>query len=120
MRLTFKAFHEVLRQQGDSIKALERTLDGKAGRTEVAAALQQKANASEMAARLAEVGCQRAVGRLGQSLGVCMRPAFWCHCLKRGAQRVGESSGERYRGGAAAKGKRKRDGGQAGRGRRVP
>ncbi len=55
VRVTFKAFHDVLRQQGESIKAVERTLDTKAGRTEVSAALQQKSNASEMAARLAEV-----------------------------------------------------------------
>lgn len=56
VRVTFKAFHDVLRQQGDSIKAIERTLDTKAGRAEVSVALQQKANASEVAARLAEVG----------------------------------------------------------------
>lgn len=55
VRITFKAFHDVLRQQGESIKAIERTLDTKAGRPEVSVALQQKATASEMASRLAEV-----------------------------------------------------------------
>lgn len=61
VRLTFKAFHDVLRAQGDSIKSLERNVDTKAGRAEVATSLQQKANSIEMAGRLREVrtGAQR-------------------------------------------------------------
>ncbi|GAX76688.1 hypothetical protein CEUSTIGMA_g4134.t1 [Chlamydomonas eustigma] len=55
VRIAFKAFHEVMRQQGDSIKALERTMDTKASRAELSVGMQHKANASEMAARLAEV-----------------------------------------------------------------
>ena len=35
VRLTFKAFHDVLRVQGESIKNLERALDSKASRSEV-------------------------------------------------------------------------------------
>eukprot|EP00955_Chlamydomonas_euryale_P093182 364768-Chlamydomonas_euryale.AAC.6 len=61
VRITFKAFHDVLRQQGESIRALERTVDTKAGRAEVSVALQQKANANEMAARMAEVRCRHAM-----------------------------------------------------------
>lgn len=55
MRLTFKAFHDVLKAQGEAIKALERSVDTKAGRTEATLALQTKANTSEVAARLREV-----------------------------------------------------------------
>ena len=55
VRLTFKAFHDVLRVQGDSIKNLERVLDSKASRSEVSMALQSRASGAEMAARLAEV-----------------------------------------------------------------
>lgn len=55
VRVTFKAFHDVLRTQGDTIKALERNMDTKASRADVATSLQQKANASDTAARLREV-----------------------------------------------------------------
>ena len=55
VRVTFKAFHDVLRAQGDTIKALERNVDTKAGRAEMSASLQQKANSNDMAGRLREV-----------------------------------------------------------------
>ncbi|KAG2483934.1 hypothetical protein HYH03_017254 [Edaphochlamys debaryana] len=55
VRLTFKAFHDVLRAQGDAIKALERSVDAKASRAELTASMQQKANAADMAARLREL-----------------------------------------------------------------
>ncbi|MEW5298119.1 MAG: hypothetical protein WDW36_001275 [Sanguina aurantia] len=55
VRLTFKAFHDVLKAQGEAIKALERSVDSKAGRTETALALQTKANTPEVAARLREM-----------------------------------------------------------------
>ena len=54
VRLTFKAFHDVLRVQGESIKSLERALDSKASRSEVSLALQSRASGVEMAARFAE------------------------------------------------------------------
>ena len=59
--MTFKAFHDVLRAQGDTIKALERNVDTKAGRAEMSASLQQKANSNDMAGRLREVRQQLAV-----------------------------------------------------------
>ncbi|KAG2452969.1 hypothetical protein HYH02_002306 [Chlamydomonas schloesseri] len=55
VRLTFKAFHDVLRAQGDAIKAIERAVDTKASRAEVTTGLQQKANVSDMAARIREL-----------------------------------------------------------------
>ncbi|GFR46717.1 hypothetical protein Agub_g8340 [Astrephomene gubernaculifera] len=55
VRLTFKAFHDVLRAQGEAIKAIERAVDTKASRAEVATSLQQKANAADMAARIREL-----------------------------------------------------------------
>ncbi|PNH03656.1 hypothetical protein TSOC_010260 [Tetrabaena socialis] len=61
VRLTFKAFHDVLRAQGDAIKAVERTVDTKAGRAEMATSLQQKANAADMAARLREAANEAVV-----------------------------------------------------------
>ncbi|MEW5309245.1 MAG: hypothetical protein WDW38_001144 [Sanguina aurantia] len=54
VRLTFKAFHDVLKAQGEAMKALERSVDTKAGRTETTLTLQTKANTSEVAARLRE------------------------------------------------------------------
>ncbi len=55
VKITLKSLFDVLNQQGESIKGIERTLDTKAGRAELSVALQQKANAGETAARLAEV-----------------------------------------------------------------
>jgi hypothetical protein len=52
VRLTFKAFHDVLKAQGDAIKKLEKVIDSKADRREVAAALAAKANASDLSVRL--------------------------------------------------------------------
>jgi hypothetical protein len=37
VRLTFKAFHDVLRAQGEAIKTLERAVDAKADKEEVKA-----------------------------------------------------------------------------------
>ncbi|GLC55872.1 hypothetical protein PLESTB_001038300 [Pleodorina starrii] len=58
VRLTFKAFHDVLRTQAEAIKALERSVETKASRAEMAASLQQKANTADMAARLRELETQ--------------------------------------------------------------
>eukprot|EP00798_Chlamydomonas_sp_ICE-L_P003123 gene3123-13135_t len=55
VKVTFRAFHDVLRAQGEAIKALERTVDTKASRAEASSALGQKANAAEVAGRLAEI-----------------------------------------------------------------
>lgn len=55
MRLTFKAFHDVLKAQGEAIKTLERAVDNKANAAEVDAALQQRAAASDFAAQLMEL-----------------------------------------------------------------
>mmetsp|Transcript_19903 Transcript_19903/g.64787 ORF Transcript_19903/g.64787 Transcript_19903/m.64787 type:complete len:595 (-) Transcript_19903:899-2683(-) len=55
VRLTFKAFHDVLRAQGEAIKTLEQAVESKASKAEVAAALQAKANASDVSARLMEL-----------------------------------------------------------------
>lgn len=55
MRLTFKAFHDVLKAQGEAIKTLERAVDNKANKAEVNAALQQRHAASDVAAQLAEL-----------------------------------------------------------------
>jgi hypothetical protein len=52
VRLTFKAFHDVLKAQGDAIKKLEKALDSKSDRREVAAALAAKANAADLSVRL--------------------------------------------------------------------
>jgi len=42
VRLTFKAFHDVLKAQGEAIKTLERAVDAKASKQDVAAALQAR------------------------------------------------------------------------------
>lgn len=42
MRLTFKAFHDVLKAQGDAIKTLERAVDDKASAADVAGWLRQQ------------------------------------------------------------------------------
>ena len=55
MRLTFKAFHDVLKAQGEAIKTLERAVDNKANKAEVNAALQQRHAANDFAAQLAEL-----------------------------------------------------------------
>lgn len=55
VRMTFKSFHEVLRSQGEAIKALERTLEGKASRVEVSNVLHQKANSDDVTLRLRQV-----------------------------------------------------------------
>ncbi|GIL69541.1 hypothetical protein Vretimale_13635 [Volvox reticuliferus] len=60
VRLTFKAFHDVLRTQAEAIKAIERSVDTKASRAEMAASLQQKANAADLAARMKEMETQMA------------------------------------------------------------
>ena len=52
VRMTFKAFHDVLRAQGDAIKNLERVVDAKANRKEVSAALASKASAADVCAQL--------------------------------------------------------------------
>jgi hypothetical protein len=55
VRITFKSFHDVLRSQAEQIKSLERQVDSKAGRSEVATAMQQKANAGEVASKMTEL-----------------------------------------------------------------
>ena len=62
VRLTFKAFHDVLQAQGEAIRSLERQLDAKVGRTEVATAVRESTDAT-----LAEV--QGSLGRLAVQLG---------------------------------------------------
>ena len=52
VRLTFKAFHDVLKAQGDAIKGLERAVDAKANRREVANALAAKADAAQLCERM--------------------------------------------------------------------
>ena len=58
VRLTFKAFHDVLKAQGDAIKTLERVVDTKANRNEVASALAAKASSVEMSGRLHDLETQ--------------------------------------------------------------
>ena len=48
VRLTFKAFHDELKAQGDAIKGLERAVDAKSNRREVANALAAKADAAQL------------------------------------------------------------------------
>ena len=55
VRVTFKAFHDVLKAQGAAIRRLEREAEGKADRREVAAALAAKGDAGELSARLHDV-----------------------------------------------------------------
>lgn len=52
VRVTFKAFHDVLKAQGDAIRSLERALDKKASQREVATALAAKVSAEELADKL--------------------------------------------------------------------
>lgn len=52
VRVTFKAFHDVLKAQGDAIKTLERVMDTKANRNEVASALAAKASAADLSGRM--------------------------------------------------------------------
>jgi hypothetical protein len=58
VRLTFKAFHDVLKAQGDAIKTLERVVDTKANHREVKNALAAKASASELERRLRDLEAQ--------------------------------------------------------------
>jgi hypothetical protein len=55
VRMTFKAFHDVLRAQGDAIKNLERVVEAKANRKEVSAALACKAPAAEVCCQLKDL-----------------------------------------------------------------
>ncbi|KAK3245432.1 hypothetical protein CYMTET_44996 [Cymbomonas tetramitiformis] len=55
VRLTFKAFHDVLKAQGDAIKTLERSVENKANKSEVTNSLQQKVGVTELNAKLLEV-----------------------------------------------------------------
>lgn len=71
VRITFKAFHDVLKAQGDAIKSLERVVDAKANRNEVGAALAAKASASEVCSQLKDMEhqlCHKA------DVEVCTRP----------------------------------------------
>lgn len=52
VRVTFKAFHDVLCAQGDAIRKLERVVDAKASRAELATALAAKASAEDLAQKL--------------------------------------------------------------------
>jgi hypothetical protein len=52
VRVTFKAFHDVLRAQGEAIQTLERVMDTKCSRTEVATALASKASAEELVCKM--------------------------------------------------------------------
>lgn len=58
VRLTFKAFHDVLRAQGDAIKTLERVVDTKANHREVKTALAATVSASELEGRLHDLEAQ--------------------------------------------------------------
>ena len=60
VRVTFKAFHDVLKAQGDTIRSLERALDKKASQREVAAVLATKVSAEELADKLHSVDAQLA------------------------------------------------------------
>lgn len=51
MRVTFKAFHDILRTQGEAIRALEQTTETSVTRAELTAALSQKASAAEVSQR---------------------------------------------------------------------
>jgi hypothetical protein len=55
VRVTFKAFHDVLKAQGDAIKSLERIVDAKANRKEVSAALAAKASATEVCRQMKDI-----------------------------------------------------------------
>ena len=48
VRVTFKAFHDVLKAQGEAIRSLERAVEKKASQREVASALAAKASAAEL------------------------------------------------------------------------
>lgn len=52
VRLTFKAFHDVLKAQGEALKTLERAVDSKASKAEVAAALHAKAATADVHERI--------------------------------------------------------------------
>jgi hypothetical protein len=52
VRVTFKAFHDVLKAQGEAIRSLERAVEKKASQREVATALAAKASAAELEAQL--------------------------------------------------------------------
>ena len=58
--VTFKAFHDVLKAQGDTFRSQERTLNKKASPREVAAALATKVSADELADKLHCVDAQLA------------------------------------------------------------
>lgn len=55
VRMTFKAFHDVLRAQGDAIVNLQRAVEAKANRKEVSAVLASKASASEVCSQFQEM-----------------------------------------------------------------
>mmetsp|Transcript_37162 Transcript_37162/g.94967 ORF Transcript_37162/g.94967 Transcript_37162/m.94967 type:complete len:591 (-) Transcript_37162:23-1795(-) len=55
VRVTFKAFHDILRTQGEAIRALEQSAAASATRAEMTAALGQKASAAEMNQRFEDL-----------------------------------------------------------------
>ena len=55
IRSTFKALHDVIKAQGDAVKSLERQLESKASNADVQAALQRKANISDVNRSLTDI-----------------------------------------------------------------
>lgn len=64
VRVTFKAFHDVLKAQGDAIKTLERVMDTKANRNEVSSALAAKASAADLSGRMHDLESMLCSARL--------------------------------------------------------
>ncbi len=56
--MTFTAFHDVLKAQSDAIKTLERALESKATKSELAAASQSKASAADVEMQLQQIKMQ--------------------------------------------------------------
>ena len=74
VKLTFSAFHDVLKAQSDAIKTLERALETKATKSELAAVSQAKASAADVDAQLSQIrGALKMkadrCGGLGRALG---------------------------------------------------
>lgn len=75
--MTFTAFHDVLKAQSDAIKTLERALESKATKSELAAVSQSKASAADVEMQLQQLKMQlklkadRSAG--SQHLQACLR-----------------------------------------------
>jgi hypothetical protein len=56
--MTFTAFHDVLKAQSDAIKTLERALESKATKSDLAAVSQSKASAADVEMQLQQLKMQ--------------------------------------------------------------